>query len=115
MVQDNTAPEVPASDRYRAVTRANIDKRPQWHMLDEELREAVMTVSAVLPFRTNAYVMDELIDWDRVPDDPIFRLTFPMAAMLDDDDFAHMRELVRSDASKAELEAAATRRSRARS
>ncbi|MEO0629154.1 MAG: lysine 2,3-aminomutase [Planctomycetota bacterium] len=108
MVQDNTAPEVPASDRYRAVTRANIDKRPQWHMLDEELREAVMTVSAVLPFRTNAYVMDELIDWDRVPDDPIFRLTFPMAAMLDDDDFAHMRELVRCDASKAELEAAAT-------
>lgn len=109
MVRDNTIPrDVDAPERYRAVTRTNIDQRPQWQRLDEELREAVMTVSAVLPFRTNAYVMDELIDWDRVPDDPIFRLTFPMAAMLEDEDFASMRELVRRDASKKELEAAAT-------
>ncbi|MEO1584593.1 MAG: lysine 2,3-aminomutase [Planctomycetota bacterium] len=105
MVQDSH-PEV-AAPRYRAVTRANIDKLPQWQALDPDLRDAVMTVSAVLPFRTNAYVMDELIDWDRVPDDPMFRLTFPMAAMLDDDDFQSMRRLVHAGADKKQLEAAA--------
>ncbi|MEL6796298.1 MAG: lysine 2,3-aminomutase [Planctomycetota bacterium] len=112
MVRDTSTLGIPgetgAGERYRAVTRSNIDRRPQWEKLDPDLRDAVMTVSSVLPFRTNAYVMDELIDWDRVPDDPIFRLTFPMAAMLEQSDIAQMAELVRAGASKAELEAAAT-------
>ena len=112
MVRDTSTLGIPgeagAGERYRAGTRSNIDRRPQWEKLDPDLRDAVMTVSSVLPFRTNAYVMDELIDWDNVPDDPIFRLTFPMAAMLDDEDFSHMRQLVHAGASKAELEAAAT-------
>ncbi|MEM9662167.1 MAG: lysine 2,3-aminomutase [Planctomycetota bacterium] len=94
-------------NRYRAVTRSNIDRRPQWEKLDPELRDAVMTVSAVLPFRTNTYVMDELINWDNVPDDPIFRLTFPMSEMLEQHDIAQMADLVRRGASKAQLEAAA--------
>jgi len=33
-------------------------------------------VSAVLPFKVSSYVVDELIDWDKAPDDPIYRLTF---------------------------------------
>ena len=107
MVRDNTRASESAAPRYRAVTRANIDRMPQWQALDSELREAVMTVSAVLPFRTNAYVMDELIDWARVPDDPMFRLTFPMAEMLDENDYESMRDLIRNGAAKDEIESAA--------
>ena len=29
-----------------------------------------------------------LIDWDRAPDDPMFRLTFPQEGMLEPDDYA---------------------------
>lgn len=107
MVRDNTRASESAAPRYRAVTRANIDRMPQWQALDSDLREAVMTVSAVLPFRTNAYVMDELIDWARVPDDPMFRLTFPMAEMLDETDYESMRDLIRGGAAKDEIESAA--------
>ncbi len=107
MVRDNAAPDPSTHDRYRAVTRTNIDRCSQWQRLDPELREAVMTVSAVLPFRTNAYVMDELIDWDRVPDDPMFRLTFPMAAMLEEHDYQRVRDLIRAGAEKGEIESAA--------
>jgi KamA family protein len=39
-------------------------------------------VAAVLPFRVNQYVLDQLIDWDRVHDDPIFRIVFPQREML---------------------------------
>ena len=42
----------------------------------------MQVVSAVLPFRVNEYVVKELIDWDRVPEDPIFQLTFPQAGRL---------------------------------
>ena len=79
--------------KFRAVTRANIETLPQWRALDPDLREAVKVISRVLPFRTNRYVCDELIDWDRVPNDPIFQLTFPQRGMLDDDEFQRVREL----------------------
>ena len=39
-------------------------------------------VSAVLPFRVNEYVTDELIDWSNIPEDPIYQLTFPQEGML---------------------------------
>ena len=49
---------------------------------DADVREAVEVVGRVLPFRTNRYVVDHLIDWSRVPEDPIFQLVFPQRQML---------------------------------
>ena len=89
--------------RYRAVTRSNVHKTPQWSKLDPEMREAIDVVSRVLPFRTNPYVMNELIDWDRVPGDPMYQLTFVQKGMLSDADYAKMAQLVRDDAPKSEI------------
>lgn len=89
--------------RYRAVTRSNVHKTAQWSKLPPEMREAVEVVSQVLPFRTNPYVMDELIDWDKVPNDPLYQLTFLQKGMLSDDDYAKMAQLVRNDAPKGEI------------
>ncbi len=94
-----------APERYRAVTRHTIHRTPQWEAMDPELREAVEIVSHVLPFRVNSYVVNHLIDWDRVPDDPIFQLTFPQRAMLDDDDFNRVADLVRGQADRDEIKA----------
>lgn len=64
-------------------------------------------VAAVLPFRSNEYVVDELIDWLAVPDDPIFRLTFPQPDMLPQADLDRMVDLLRREASGNELRTAA--------
>jgi KamA family protein len=48
----------------------------------------------VLPFRVNDYVLEELIDWADVPDDPIYQLTFPQAEMLERADFVRLEGLV---------------------
>ncbi len=72
-----------AGARYRPVTARTIDKASIWERLDPGIREAIRVVSEILPFRTNQYVMDELIDWDRVPYDPMFQLTFPQRGMLE--------------------------------
>ncbi|MFF5498580.1 KamA family radical SAM protein [Streptomyces aquilus] len=82
--------------KYKPYNRSSIKRAPQWELIPPELREAVDVVSHVLPFRTNQYVLDELIDWDRIPDDPIYRLNFPHESMLDPDDYATLRDLVRS-------------------
>ena len=91
--------------RYRAITRFNVGELPQWRELNADLREAVEIVSMVLPFRANHYLVDELIDWDRVPDDPMFRLTFPHRDMLDDEHFCAIRDLLWAEAEQAEIDA----------
>lgn len=70
-------------------------------------RLALQAVAAVFPFRTNAYVVDELIDWDAAPDDPIFRLTFPQLGMLAPADQARMQRLLGGGAPAGEIRAAA--------
>jgi KamA family protein len=96
-------------ETFRSVTAANIAGLPVWQRIPAELREAVQVVSRVLPFRTNEYVIRELIDWDRLPDDPMFQLTFPQRAMLAPDDYAEIRDLLRAGASRDEVTRAANR------
>ncbi len=93
--------------RYRAITRANVAQTPQWSKIPPSLRRAVQVVSTVLPFRTNPYVMDQLIDWSDVPDDPMYQLTFVQPGMLGDEDFATMAALVDAGAGRKALDAAA--------
>jgi KamA family protein len=75
--------------------------------LPAETRLDMEAVASVLPFRVNRYVVDRLIDWAKVPDDPMFQLTFPQPAMLPDADLARMRELLRAGATKGEIRNAA--------
>ncbi len=39
-------------------------------------------------------MLEELIDWNNIPSDPIYQLTFPQAEMLDRNDFVRLRKLV---------------------
>ena len=80
--------------RYRAVDLRNVSDIPQWNLIDTDLRAAIEVVAEVLPFRTNRYVTDHLIDWSRVPDDPIFQLVFPQLEMLASEDFRTVRHLL---------------------
>ncbi|MBF5028754.1 lysine 2,3-aminomutase [Micromonospora sp. ANENR4] len=61
--------------------------------MPEEYLHDLRVVSSVLPFKVNQYVVDELIDWSAVPDDPIFRLTFPHRDMLPPEIFDHLSAL----------------------
>ena len=72
--------------RYHAVTEHNVGRESEWERIDPEFREAIQTVSKLLPFRTNRYVMRELIDWNNLPNDHIFQLVFLQKGMLDPQD-----------------------------
>lgn len=86
----------------------NLDKIPQIHHLSREQQFSIKVVANVLPFRVNQYVIDELIDWTNIPNDPIFQLTFPQPGMLEDDDFNQMADLIRTDADKFKIRQMAT-------
>lgn len=86
---------------YRPITQHNIQRSAVWQRLNAEQREELQVVSEVLPFRTNSYVVDELIDWDRLPDDHIFQLTFVQRGMLPLAGYEAMRDLLHKGADKA--------------
>jgi KamA family protein len=101
---------VPAPDggrRFRAYTAKHLDALTIRAGLGEAERLAVRAVGTVLPFRTNAYVIDELIDWTAAPDDPVYRLVFPQADMLPAADVARIAGLLARGAPDPEITAAA--------
>ena len=72
----------PSKPNYQAFTTHNFRTIPQLRDWPENSLRQIETTSHVIPFKTNNYVVDELIDWSNVPEDPIFTLTFPRRELL---------------------------------
>ena len=79
-------------------TERNFENITQVTELPDELRFDMQVVSSVLPFKVNAYVINQLIDWSDIPDDPIFQLTFPQRGMLTEEHYERMAALHRAGA-----------------
>ena len=92
---------------FRAYQARDIDKIPQLQNLSHEELTSLKAVSAVLPFRVNNYVIEELIDWQNIPNDPIYQLTIPQPEMLQTDDLHRLSGLIRDQAPRHELQAEA--------
>jgi KamA family protein len=82
---------------------SNFESLPAIARLPAADRFAMKVVATVLPFRTNSYVVRELIDWEQVPDDPMFRLTFMHRDMLDRASFTAVADALRRRAPAGEL------------
>lgn len=89
--------------KYLPFTLRNFREIPQvQHCLSQEELFEIEVVSQVLPFKSNNYVTEQLIDWDNYRDDPIYILTFPQKDMLSPGHFDEMASAILSGASKAE-------------
>jgi KamA family protein len=103
----NTTDGIGEYDRFKVYTQRDLGKIKQLERLPEQVRFEMQVVSSVLPFRVNAYVINELIDWSRVPDDPIYQLTFPQRGMLKPTMFERMADAIRQERSRQEIQALA--------
>jgi len=93
--------------KYQLYTAQNFRSIPQIDRLSEEQIFDIEVVSKVLPFKTNNYVLDYLVDWDDFESDPLFRLTIPQREMLNPDHYEFISKLVRAGAGRAEIMKAA--------
>ena len=100
------------SPRFRAFGPHHIEEVARRYGLTDDAKEAIRAVSQVLPFRVNEYVLSELVDWHRIPDDPIFQLVFPQRGMLQESEVRLLVDMRRRKASRKEV-AAEVRRIRA--
>jgi L-lysine 2,3-aminomutase len=83
------------AERFHAMGPQHVARLAERFGLSAEVREVVGAVSQVLPFRVNDYVLSHLIDWHRIPEDPIFQLVFPQRGMLEPDEENRLVDLVR--------------------
>lgn len=66
-------------------------------LTDEQIFD-IEVVARVLPFRTNNYVIDELIDWNNIPNDPLYILNFLQKDMLKKHHYDRVAALMESGA-----------------
>jgi KamA family protein len=73
--------------KYLAVGIKDVDRLPQLSILNEQQLLEIKMVSEIYPFKTNNYVLDELINWQDGIRDPLFLLNFPQKEMLVSSDY----------------------------
>jgi KamA family protein len=87
----------------------DIDTLPELRKLSSEERFNLKVVAQVLPFRVNNYVLEDLIDWDNIPEDPIYQLTFLQKEMLQPEQFDRMAAALSNGHSDDEIKMVANK------
>ncbi len=96
-IWDNGSPSL------KSYTLSNFRTLPQIQKLGEDAQFEMEVVGNVLPFKANNYVIEQLIDWNNIPNDPIFVLTFPQRGMLKPEHYEKMETALKNNADKKEI------------
>lgn len=95
--------------RYMPYTLFNFREMPQIHNLTEEKQFEIEVVGNVLPFKTNNYVVDNLIDWNEPLIDPMFILTFPQKDMLKRSHYNEIAAAIKNGSDKKTIQSIANK------
>lgn len=79
---------------YQNITLDSFLSQSQAEKLNSEQKEALKILSLIFPFKTNKYVLDELIDWYNFENDPIYQLNFPQIGMLGYKRFNNLKSIM---------------------
>ncbi len=91
-------------NNYKVYSLHNFKKIPQIEKyLTKEQIFDIEIVGNILPFKANNYVVEQLINWEDTPNDPIFILTFPQKEMLKPEHYKMMRKAILNEATKSEI------------
>lgn len=92
--------------KIQTYTLHNFRSIPQMASVSEEIKRDIEIVGTVLPFKSNSYVVNELIDWANVEIDPIFTLNFPRRGMLSRKNYDTIAQLIDNKAEKPVIDKA---------
>ena len=91
------------SPSLKSYTLSNFRDLPQIQNLSEETQFEMEVVGNVLPFKANNYVVEQLIDWNNIPKDPMYVLTFPQKEMLKPEHYEKMANTLKNNPDKKEI------------
>lgn len=73
---------------------------PQIKKLSDDQIHSIKVVGSVIPFRVNNYIINNLINWDEIPSDPIYKIFFPQKDMLSEQHFTQVSSCIKSGVSE---------------
>ena len=91
------------SPSLKSYTLSNFRDLSQIQNLSEATQFEMEVVGNVLPFKANNYVVEQLIDWNNIPRDPMYVLTFPQKEMLKPEHFEKMANTLKNNPDKKEI------------
>ena len=91
------------SPSIKSYTLSNFRDLPQIQNLSERTQFEMEVVGNVLPFKTNNYVVEQLINWENIPKDPMYVLTFPQKGMLKPKHFEKMEATLSKGPDRKEI------------
>ncbi len=92
------------SPPIRSYTLANFRDIPQVAELSEHEQFEIEVVANIFPFKSNNYVVENLIDWENILYDPMFILNFPQKGMLRPHHYEEMSSVLKKGADKKEIQ-----------
>jgi KamA family protein len=92
------------SPSIKTYTLTNFRNLPQIQEMSSEKQFEMEVVGNVLPFKTNNYVVEQLIDWNNIPKDPMFVLTFPQKDMLLSNHYEKMASTLKEGADRKKIQ-----------
>ena len=95
------------SEAYQVINLHNFEQLEQIQALPADVIYDINVVGRVLPFKSNRYVVDHMIDWSDALNDGMFRLTFPQRDMLAPADFDKMAAAIDSGMDSRQLKVVA--------
>ncbi|MEG0162466.1 MAG: lysine 2,3-aminomutase, partial [Mucinivorans sp.] len=84
--------------RYKSYALHNFREIEQINKLKPEQIEAIEIVGRIFPFKTNNYVVENLIDWLDPPNCPVYTMTFPRKEMISNAQYLELKTLLSSQA-----------------
>lgn len=92
------------SPPMRSYTLANFRDIPQIAELSEQQQFEIEVVGNIFPFKSNNYVVENLIDWENIPHDPMFNLNFPQKGMLRPHHYEEMSSALKNRTDKKDIQ-----------
>jgi L-lysine 2,3-aminomutase len=71
--------------------------------IPEDIKREIDIVASVIPFKTNNYVVDYMIDWENYENDPIYVLNFPNRKMLTENQYDRAKNVLDGNHSRLDI------------
>ncbi|SEL68313.1 L-lysine 2,3-aminomutase [Aquimarina amphilecti] len=78
---------------FKSYNNKSFKQTEYYTRLPKDEKEIFDVLSSVFHFKVNNYVLAHLINWEAIPEDPIYKLVFPRKEMLSAFDYEKLKQL----------------------
>lgn len=85
--------------KFQPYSARKFQESKYWNKLNESQQHDFLIGTEILPFRVNEFVLQNLLNWDNLDNDPIYNLLFPQKSMLENNHYEQIEGLLKGDRS----------------